>query len=89
MGVAGTRSEILLVAVFEEGCMPVRSATQGHISLGRVFFATMGVMAGCLWPHRGPRRYAGGVSAAWYGCSRRDLLLWDVIGFDCPPRPAP
>ena len=58
---AGTHSEILLGAGLRRGCMPVSLGTQGHGSLGRVPFPTMGVMAGCLWPRRGPRRYSDGL----------------------------
>ena len=42
---------------------------QRHAFLLLVQSATMGVMGRCLWPHRGPRRYAGGVFAARYDCS--------------------
>ena len=69
--------------------MLARLGTQGHVSLGRVPFATMGGMAGCLWSHRGHRRYAGGVSAAWYGCSLGYSLPGGVIGFRLPTPPGP
>lgn len=47
---------------------------QGHTFSHLVQFATVGVMGRCLWPRRGPRRYAGGLSAIRYGCSLGYLL---------------
>ena len=51
--------------------------------------ATVGVMDRCLWPRRGARRYAGGVSAARYACSLGYPLPGDVIEFRPPTPPGP
>ena len=51
---------------------------------------SMGVMGRCLWPHRGPRRYAGGIPATWYGCRSGRSTFPGRVGFrlPTPPRPA-
>lgn len=63
---------------------------QGHTSLLLVQSATMGGMGKCLWPRRGPRRYAGGVSVAWYDCSPGLPTLpgcdWSLIAHPARPR---
>lgn len=53
-----------------DGAAWLRSGVlQGHTFLLIVAFATMGVMSRFLWPRHEPRRYAGDVFAARYGCS--------------------
>ena len=62
---------------------------QRHTFLLLVQSATVGVMDRCLWPRRGARRYAGGVSAARYACSLGYPLPGDVIEFRPPTPPGP
>lgn len=50
---------------------------------------TVGVMGRGLRSRCGPRRYAGDVFAARYGCSLGYLLPRDVIGFRLPTPPGP
>lgn len=61
---------------------------QGHIFLLLVQSITKVVMGRCLWPRRGPRRYAGGGSVARYAC-RLDYLPpgCDWISTAYPARP--